>query len=33
VSPPPPTRRATQSGGTFLTIPCWKIIYLPMTKD
>ena len=32
VSPPPPTRRATQSDGTFLTIPCWKIIYLPMTK-
>src|SRR5262249_30794464 len=31
VSPPPPPV-ARPSDGTFLTIPCWTIIYLGMTK-
>src|SRR5262249_62098655 len=31
VSPPPPPA-ARPSDGTFLTIPCWTIIYLGMTK-
>ena len=30
VSPPPPAHRGP-SGGPFLTIPCWTIIYLRMT--
>ena len=32
VSPPPPPAARPGAAGLFLTIPCWKIIYLPMTK-